>query len=348
MMNRIFMLTPEEMTKFLTEWFDFKIARMRSKQIFDWIYNKLVVDYDQMSNIPQNLREILKEQLPITLPLIEEKLVSADGTEKYLLKLRDEKFIEMVIIPDKAKNTLCISSQVGCARNCYFCATAKMGLIRNLSTEEIISQLLLAKITDRNRKITNLVFMGMGEPLDNLYNVCRAIRLIQNDGMLSFSPRRITVSTCGVIPGITKLSNEKLKIKLAVSLNSANQAKREKIMPIAKSYPLQDLKNALLSYQRNTPFRITFEYVMIKDFNMGEKDALNLIKFLGDISCKLNLIAWNKGNIVSEYSEPTQDDISRFMQYIEPLKAAVIHRKSRGADINAACGQLTAKRNQKQ
>ncbi|MBW6515394.1 MAG: 23S rRNA (adenine(2503)-C(2))-methyltransferase RlmN [Candidatus Cloacimonetes bacterium] len=336
--------TPEDWQEILIPLCDnsIKTARYRSIQICDWIFKKFVPDFSLMSNLPKQLRDYLANHYPLQFPLIKQKTVSNDGTTKFLLKLADNSHIEMVLIPEKEKLTLCISSQVGCLRRCRFCATGDIGFKRNLDSAEIITQLLLAFRYSLGRRITNLVFMGMGEPLDNHVNVFRAIRLMQDNRLLSFSPRRITVSTCGLIPGIRKLLAEKVKIKLAVSLNSAIQEKREYLMPVAKLYPLKELKQDLQLYRRNNPFRITLEYVMFKGFNTGKEDARALIKLLGDLSCKVNLISWNETQCNSEFQAPSPDEIEKFISYLQPLPFAVTYRKSRGKDIQAACGQLAA------
>ncbi len=334
--------TPEEWQNLLVPLSDndLKTSRYRSIQICEWLYKKLAVDYDQMTNLPKQLRKTLKKRYPLTLPVVEKKSISDDGTSKYLIKLSDENLIEMVLIPDREKQTLCVSSQVGCLRKCRFCATGSMGFRRNLTAGEIIAQILIALRDSGNRKLTNLVFMGMGEPLDNLNDICHSIRLIQDNRTISFSPRRITVSTCGIIPGMRKLLAEKIKVKLAVSLNSAIQKKRELLMPVAKLYPLNQLKQELVIYRRNNPFRITLEYIMFKDFNTGKEDARALIKLLGDLSCKVNLISWNPVEGNHEFQTPTHEEIEQFISYLQPLPFAVTYRKSRGKDINAACGQL--------
>lgn len=324
-----------------------KSERYRAAQITDWVYKKQVYDYDLMTNLSKNIRENLSRKTSITLPKIAGKSLSTDGTEKYLLTLRDGEQVEIVIIRDikKAsmteKSTLCISTQIGCVRGCSFCATAKLGLKRNLAVEEIVGQFLTAKLICGERKLTNLVFMGMGEPLDNYDNVCKAINIIRNENMISFSPRRITLSTCGVVPGIIRLSEEDMKVKLAVSLNSADQRKREMIMPVARRYTLTDLKKALLTYQKKNR-RITIEYVMISNFNTSKDDAVKLMRFLGDISSKINLIAWNESKLIPEYKAPEQEEIDRFIGYLLPFSNAITYRKSKGADIAAACGQLVA------
>ena len=339
MIKNVLELLPEELIQQLL---DIGEKEYRAKQILNWVYNKHTTDFNEMTSLSEALRTKLYNILDITPPTIITKSISNDGTTKYLLSLQDGSNIEMVIIPNDKKNTLCISSQVGCARKCEFCATAKLGLTRNLETHEITSQVFLAIKVLGEHKLTNIVFMGMGEPLDNFDNVIKAIQIMQHDLCFNFSPRRITVSTSGVIPQITKLADTGLKLKLAVSLNSAIQSKRETLMPISKIYPLSELKKTLIDFRIKTPYRITFEYVMIKDFNLGRKDVKALLKYLGDISCKLNVIKWNKVDDLP-YETPSNSEIDRFISSMNILSSAVTYRRSRGADIDAACGQLAAK-----
>jgi 23S rRNA (adenine2503-C2)-methyltransferase len=316
--------------------------KYRVNQILNWIYNNHEIDFYKMSTLPQNLREELATKFENFLPEIIKVDISKDGTKKFLLSLIDDNKIEMVLIPNDKKNTLCISSQVGCARNCSFCATASLGLIRNLEVYEILSQVFLAIKELKENKLTNIVLMGMGEPLDNLQNVIKAVKILQDEQCFSFSPRRITISTCGIIPELKELADSGLKIKLAVSLNSAIQEKREQLMPACKKYPLTELKNALLDFRKKTAFRITFEYVMIKDFNVGKEDTKALLKFLGDISCKLNVIKWNEVPSMP-FKSPSEGEVAEFILRMQKLSSAVTFRKSRGWDINAACGQLAGK-----
>ncbi len=339
MIKNVLDLLPEELIQQLL---DIGEKEYRAKQILNWIYNKYTTDFHEMTSLSESLRTKLQSILNIAIPTIITKSSSSDGTTKYLLSLQDGSNIEMVLIPNGKKNTLCISSQVGCARKCEFCATAKLGLTRNLETHEIASQVFLAIKELGEEKLTNIVFMGMGEPLDNFDNVIKAIRILQHDLCFNFSPRRITVSTSGVIPQISKLADTGLKLKLAVSLNSAIQSKREILMPISKTYPLSELKKTLIDFRKKTPYRITFEYVMIKDFNLGRKDVKALLKYLGDISCKLNVIKWNKVDDLP-YETPSNSEIDRFISSMSILSSAVTYRRSRGADIDAACGQLAEK-----
>lgn len=314
----------------------------RAKQVLDWLYKKFIYDPLDMSNLPKELKDWLIKHYDSNLPEIDLKLVSSDGTVKYRLKLNDGALIEMVIIPEDNKRTLCVSSQVGCSRNCSFCATAKMKLKRNLEVYEILGQIILACRELTPDRLTNIVFMGMGEPMDNLDNLIQSLIQLQSETGLSFSPRRITVSTCGVIPGIRKLADLGIKTKLAVSLNSAINVKRTNLMPVNAAYPLPDLKQSLLYFRRKTNFRITFEYILIPDVNMDAADLKALAAYVNDISCKVNIIPYNPSP-GSPWRAPSQEEIEQFMSKAMIIKQAVTLRKSRGKDISGACGQLVAK-----
>jgi len=330
---------PQEFTDYLLE---HKQQKFRAKQVYNWFFQQQVTSFAEMSNLPASLREFLISQIDTNLPKIVQRRQSSDGTCKYLLRLYDGSQIEMVLMPSGKKNTLCVSSQVGCARACQFCATATLGLKRNLKVDEILAQIYLARLELGEERLTNIVFMGMGEPLDNYDNLIRSIKILQHEQAFSFSPRRITVSTSGVIPRINQLADSGLKVKLAVSLNVALDNKRSVLMPINNTYPLSELKAALIEFRKKTNFRITFEYVMIKNFNMGHEDIKAIKKFLGDISCKINLIAWNAVEDLP-YLSPNEEEIDQFTEKLHVLSAAVTRRKSRGNDIEAACGQLAAK-----
>jgi 23S rRNA (adenine2503-C2)-methyltransferase len=338
--KHILSLISEEVEKILLQLGE---KKYRINQILSWIYDKYCINFEEMTNISKSLREKLMDIFDFTMPQIDAYQKSKDQTEKYSLRLSDDRLIEMVFIPNDKKNTLCISSQVGCARNCQFCATATMGFIRNLEVEEIVAQLFIAQKLHPENKITNIVFMGMGEPLDNYDNVIKAIQIIQSDKGFSLSPRRMTISTCGVIPQINKLADSGIKIKLAVSLNAAIDTKRDIIMPINKKYPLSDLKKSLIAFRAKTNYRISFEYIMIKNFNMGDEDVKALIKFAGDISCKINLIKWNNVPNLS-WESPSNEDIEHFITKLSKISAAITVRQSRGDDISAACGQLISQR----
>jgi 23S rRNA (adenine2503-C2)-methyltransferase len=329
---------PDDMERQFLKWGE---KKYRLKQLLNWVFQNRTLDVASMGNIPQSLRSKIADKYSFQLPVIVKKSVSHDNSIKYLLELTDKMHIEMVAIPNEKKHTLCVSTQIGCGRKCLFCATGKLGLTRNLSTAEITSQIYLAQLY--HPEITNIVFMGMGEPLDNFDSVMQAIQLLQQDRLFSFSPRRMTISTAGVIPNIYKLADSNIKIKLAVSLNAVFNTKRDKLMPINQHFPLVELKKALLYFTTKNPFRVTLEYVMLKEFNMNDEDIQELKKFTGDLSCKVNLIAWNPVDNLP-FSAPDEKEVTIFFQKLHELNVAVTLRSSRGSDINAACGQLAAKK----
>ncbi len=336
MLNSLHGIRPEDLEAFLTPaW-----PAYRVRQLLNWIYRKFVFDPAHMTDLPPEFKTALLEAFDLSLPGIAEKQDSTDGSSKYRLILADGAQIEMVLMPQDKKQTLCVSTQVGCARACAFCATGRMGRKRDLQSHEIVQQILLAA-RDAKPALTNLVFMGMGEPLDNLDNVVDAVRLIQHESALAFSPRRVTVSTCGIVPGIHRLADSALKVKLAVSLNSARDEVRDQLMPVNKKFPLSVLKKALLYYQRKSPFRITLEYILIPDVNMSAADLKALRKFSGDLSCKINFIPFNPVPQLT-FRAPTETEVTDFMALARELPQAVTLRRSKGADICGACGQLVA------
>ena len=318
--------------------------RYRVRQLLNWLYQKRIFEPDSMTNLPQDFKVWLHENFSFALPKIADCRQAQDGSSKYLLKLEDDAEIEMVLIPDKtrAKLTLCVSSQVGCSRACAFCATGTLGLARNLEAHEIIAQVLLAQREFPQQKISNLVFMGMGEPLDNLANVIKAIKILQAEDAFAFSPRRITVSTCGLAPKILELAQTGLKCKLAVSLNSAINEKRSRLMPVNDIYPLTELKKALKSYLKMSNFRITFEYILIPELNMGDDDIRALKAFVGDLASKLNFIPFNPVPRLP-FRPPTEAEIQDFMKRAMTINQAITLRRSRGIEICGACGQLAGK-----
>lgn len=311
----------------------------RSKQLLDWLYKHLQDPLENKVNLPADMKLYLKEHYSFALPAVDSKLISSDKSQKFRFLLEDKAAIEGVLIPEKTKHTLCVSSQVGCARACAFCATGTMGLKRNLEVHEIVGQIIIAMRECLPERLTNIVFMGMGEPLDNLDNVLQALALIQAEQSLAFSPRRTTISTCGIVPEIRKLADSGVRVKLAVSLNSAIDAKRDTLMPINRRYPLNILKQALLYYARKCAFRITFEYILIPEVNMGKEDLQALRKFVGDLPCKINFIPYNPVSGLS-YTAPTEDHLNYFMNQAASLPQAIMLRRSRGLDVFGACGQL--------
>ena len=271
---------------------------------------------------------------------IEEKYASQkDDVYKYLIRLHDGHFIESVIIRDRGRTTLCVSSQIGCALQCAFCATGRMGFIRNLSASEIADQVLLIS-KDINNGITNLVFMGMGEPFLNFDNVVKSIDIITDQKGMSIPMRRITVSTAGIIENIERYYENNYKFKIAVSLNAPEQEKREKLMPIAKKYPLSDLFETLHRYRKKMNKKITFEYILIKGFNDTPKDVKKLLELTLPLPSKINIIACNP--LDNTEDKPSEEAVSNFIAALKMKHNSVHLRKSMGDDISAACGQLFA------
>lgn len=313
----------------------------RAKQIYNWLYNGGINDIEEMKNIPKNLKLFLKENFIINPIQTVQKQEDKDAdTIKYLLKLPDDNMIECVLIKSGDRKTICISSQVGCPLNCSFCSTATMGFIRNLTAGEIVGQFQLLKMN--HQKLDNIVFMGMGEPMLNYENVAKAIRIINNKNGLNFGIKRITLSTAGVVKGIQKLTEDKLNIKLAVSLNSPIEQQRIRLMPVTKTNSLGELIKALKLYQETTGKRITFEYVMIKNENMDKKHAEKIIDLKKELNFNLNIIPYND-SLNTSLKTPNSQDIERFLSYFVDTDIEIVRRYKKGNNINAACGQLAVK-----
>ena len=314
------------------------LAKYRVPQLLKWLYQGNVKSFDEMTNFKKDLRELFSESFYIGDLELVEKQESADGCTKFLQRLSDGTCIESVIIPDDGRNTLCVSSQVGCTMGCKFCLTAKHGYIRNLTIGEIVNQVLFAKQYVAPERITNIVFMGMGEPLNNLDNVADAIEILKEDDAFGMSARRITVSTSGVVPKLQELC-DRIEVMIAVSLNAADDAIRAKIMPINKKYPIRELIDCCRALPMKKRARITFEYVMIKGLNDSVRDAAHLAKLLAGLKCKVNIIPFNEHPDL-EFKRPSDEAIREFQTYLLNKNFTVILRTSRGADISAACGQL--------
>jgi 23S rRNA (adenine2503-C2)-methyltransferase len=317
----------------------------RAQQIIQWIHQFGFHDFSQMSNLGKALREKLSELAEIRLPEIVTCQKSSDGTHKWLLKLDCGNCIETVFIPEANRGTLCVSSQVGCALNCSFCSTAKQGFNRNLSTAEIIGQVWLAvrELSQQDgahdKKITNVVMMGMGEPLLNFDNVVAAMDLMMDDFAYGLSKRRVTLSTSGVLPELERLREES-PVALAVSLHAPNDELRNELVPINKKYPLAQLMALCKRYFENEPKRkVTFEYVMLKGVNDKPEHAEQLIKLLRDVPAKVNLIPFNPFPL-TQYQRSSQQAIDAFREKLIAKGINTITRKTRGDDIDAACGQL--------
>jgi 23S rRNA (adenine2503-C2)-methyltransferase len=313
-------------------------SSFHAKQIFSWIYKKASLDFSSMSNIPLDLRSFLDSHFLACSSTIKDIQKSKDGTIKYAVSLADNNVIETVYIPAENRGTLCLSSQVGCRFGCTFCASASCAWIRNLKSCEILDQILIAKNNFAGR-ITHIVFMGIGEPLDNLRNCLRAISIINSPRGFDIGKRRITISTCGIIPGIERLAKGDILLELSVSLHAPDDNRRSLIMPINKKYPLAMLMQSLRRYQQKTDRQITFEYALMKDFNTRSEDVAVLKKILAALDCKLNLILLNP--VVGSRSRPaTIQDALRFSKVLKRANIRATVRQPRGQDILAACGQL--------
>ncbi|MEQ9617838.1 MAG: 23S rRNA (adenine(2503)-C(2))-methyltransferase RlmN [Deltaproteobacteria bacterium] len=331
-------LSPEEIEKFVA---DNRLEPFRARQIGKWIYGKRVSSFEEMTDLSKELRLMLNGAFCLDDSIeLADKQVSQDGTKKYLFKLRDGNQIESVLIPDKGRFTLCVSSQVGCALGCTFCLTGTVGKIRNLSPSEIIDQYLLVNRYN-NDCITNIVFMGMGEPLDNLDNLVRSVKTLTDKHFLALSPRRITVSTSGLVPQIKKLGAE-VSVNLAVSLNAPTDELRDEIMPINKKYPIRELLSASVEFPVPPRKALMFEYVLLSGVNDSDKDAYDLGNLLRGINCKVNLIPFNHASPLL-YNSPARDRVIGFQDILKTYGINVRIRKSRGCDILGACGQLAAK-----
>jgi 23S rRNA (adenine2503-C2)-methyltransferase len=321
------------------------LKKYRAGQIYTWIYQKHAQSFDEMTDIAKAEREMLAAafELPELRVLRTEQ--SRDGTSKYLFALPDGHTIESVLIPDEDRCTLCISSQVGCQQACRFCLTGRGGFIRNLLAHEIAGQVLaVSRLMDRGGKrcITNIVLMGMGEPLANYGEVLKALEIITGSKGLAFSPRRITLSTDGLVPEIAKLGKSGIKVNLAVSLNATTDELRSGIMPVNRRYPLSELLAACRRYPLDPRRRITFEYVLLQGVNDSTADAQRLAKLLRGIKCKVNLIPFNPFP-GSEFKRPDDDTVRRFQKVLLEHNYTAPVRESRGRDISAACGQLREK-----
>ena len=316
----------------------------RASQLMKWVHQRGIIDFDKMTDFSANLRSQLSEVAEIRPPIIEECLTSPEGTKKYLIKLDSGSMIEMVKIPEKKRLTLCISSQAGCALQCSFCATGHQGFERNLSNAEIIGQLWLANFYEESaQSISNVVFMGMGEPLLNIEPVLASISLMQHQNAYGLSKRRITLSTSGIVPEIDKLAS-RTDVSLAISLHAANNALRDEIVPINKKYPLDELLHSCKKYLKNKSKRntITIEYILIDGVNDSIEHARELLKVLKGLSCKVNLIPFNPFD-GSKYSRSIDSTIYAFKDYLVQKGMITTLRITRGDAIDGACGQLVGR-----
>ncbi len=317
----------------------------RAKQLYSAVYRQQAYDFIQITALPAGLRRDLAANRPLGLPEIAHLYQSSDGTRRYLLRLQDGRTVETVLMPEGERNTICISSQAGCAVGCKFCMTALLGLERNLTAGEIVGQVLLVARENGLREPIgavpsrlNIVMMGQGEPLLNLPNVLKATRILLDPDGVGLSPRRITVSTSGIIPQINQLAAEPVRPKLAISLNASTEEQRRELMPITRKYHLKDLLEVCRRYPLRPWEKLTFEYVLLRGINDTDADARRVGKLLANLNAKVNLIALNPGPEIP-YETPTPERVASFQQIIRRALPCFV-RKPRGLDIFAACGQL--------
>ena len=312
----------------------------RGRQLYHQIYQRRLQDFDQMSELPKNLRRSLSEKYSLTYPEVESQTASADGTVKFLLRLEDGRFIETVFIPEGKRQTLCVSSQIGCAVGCTFCMTAQMPFQRNLQPGEIVGQLLAVIGTGLLReKGFNLVFMGMGEPLYNYQNLAKAFRIMIDPAGMGLSRQKITVSTSGVVPVLKKIATEEILPNLAISLNATTNEIRDVVMPINKRWNLEELMQVCRSFPLEPRRRLTFEYVLLKDVTDSDEDARRLAKLVKGARAKVNLIPYNPG-VGLGYARPAWERVKKFQQILVSHQVKTLVRRPRGDEIAAACGQL--------
>jgi len=312
----------------------------RANQILEWIYSNRVDSYDDMTNIPVYLREKLKEKAPLNRPEVLRKLQASDGTAKYLLGLLDGGTVETVVMPHDYRISQCISTQVGCAMKCAFCASGQLGLVRNLNVHEMIDQLLVSNNhLSGDQRIGSLVLMGMGEPLANYDNVIKFIKLANWQKGFGIGWRHITLSTCGLVPQILRLAKEDLQITLSVSLHAPDDETRSTIMPVNKTYPINELMSACRQYADFTGRRITYEYILLQGINDSRRHAIKLAEILKGSLSHVNLIPFNQVD-QTEFKRPSDQTVKAFYDELCSLGVDVTIRREMGSDIDAACGQL--------
>jgi len=317
----------------------------RAKQVYEWLWKKSARNFDEMTNLSIQTREMLKENFAINAVIVGDFQISSDRTIKNAFRLFDGNVVEGVLIPTTNRMTACISSQVGCSLTCKFCATGRMARLRNLNADEIYDQVVLVRnqaIEKYNTPLSNIVYMGMGEPLLNYKNVLESVHKITSPEGLNMSPQRITVSTAGIAKMIKKLGDDEVKFNLAISLHAANDEKRSRIMPINEQNSLESLAEALKYFYEKTETRVTYEYIIFKDFNDDIKDAQELAEFCKHVPCKVNIIEYNPIED-GEFQQTTEERLDAFTRHLENKNIIVNVRRSRGKDIDAACGQLANK-----
>ena len=327
-------MTLPELTEYIV---NLGYPKFRAKQIYDWFHVKLIRDMEEMSNIPKDIKEKIREEF-VVLEVVERFESKVDGTNKFVFRLQDGNVIESVFMPYKHGNSVCISSQAGCRMGCRFCASTLMGLERNLTASEMLDQIYaISRIT--GERVSNVVVMGTGEPLDNYDNLLQFIHLLTNEDGLNISQRNITVSSCGIVPQIYRLADEQLSITFAVSLHAPNDEKRKALMPIANKYSIEELLEACRYYFNKTNRRITFEYSLVAGENDQKEDAKQLSALLKGFPCHINLIPVNPIK-ERDYQRSDQNSVQKFKTLLEKNAMKVTIRRGMGKDIDAACGQL--------
>ena len=340
MQPSIFSQTKQDLQQLLSSWNE---PRYRQNQLLDWIFSKRIIDFEQMTNIPQKTRKTLQEYFDCELPPIVSKLDAPDGSTKLLLKNKKNMTYECVILRYPKRTSLCVSSQIGCRQACNFCQTGQLGFFKQLQCEDIIAQFLLAQqiVRKEDRNISHIVFMGMGEPLDNFIPVTKAIALLTSEEHYGISYKRVTLSTVGLAPKIDELADQ-VRVSLAVSLHACRDSLRSMLMPVNKRIPLSQLKKSLIDYQRKTQQKITIEYILIHQTNCGIQEAKELVQFLSGLKAKVNLIPFNSHPGLP-YQKPSDDEIRKFQLYLSQRSIPAPVRYSKGLEVSAACGQLAAK-----
>lgn len=326
--------------------------KFRTKQFFSWIHNYQITDFNEAHNVGKKLLQQLKDDAyTIESPILKKRFVSKDGTEKYLLELKDGALIESVLMRyrgdfSKQRNTLCVSSQVGCAMGCVFCATGHQGFSRNMTTAEILSEIYLANRIlgeqEHGQEIRNIVFMGMGEPFNNFENVMKASDILCHPNGMNLSPRRITISTCGVVPKLIEFADRNTDLGLAISLHASNNKDRDALMPVNHAYPLESLMEACKYYQDVAGKRISFEYALIENVNDQPKHVNELKELLKHLDCHINVIPINSAEHNKTLLRPNKAHINRFIEALRANGIGASIRQEKGADIDGACGQLKA------
>lgn len=335
-------LTKDQLRDFFVENGD---KAFRGNQVYEWLWSKGAHSFEDMTNVSKETRTMLEANFVINHIKVDTMQRSTDGTVKNAVRLHDDLIVESVLIPTKTRTTACVSSQVGCSLDCNFCATARLKRMRNLQPDEIYDQVIAIDKESRlyyNRPLSNIVFMGMGEPLMNYPNVFKAIDMITSNEGLGMSPKRITVSTSGVTKMIKKMADDEVKVKLAVSLHSAIEEIRNEIMPFTKNFPLPELREALEYWYQKTKSKITYEYVVWKDINDNKESIDALVKFCKHVPCKVNLIEYNAIDD-GDFKQASEQATNDYIHALERNGIVVKVRRSRGKDIDAACGQLANK-----